>query len=102
MQKCNGTDSQHELYSHFLFDVMRSTTHGYIEELWFKQNHKFDINKMTLSVNPITCYSGKVVVMLFYIFEKKHLFKNQLHYVKTGFTLLLVEYKINCVYVCNK
>ena len=57
---------------------------------------------MTLSVNPITCYSGNVVVMLFNIFEKKHLFKNGLHYVKTGYTLLLVEYKINCVYVCDK
>ena len=91
MQSCNGTGIQHHLYNHFLFDVLRSTSHGYIEELWFKQNHKFDINKMTLGVNPITCYSGKVEVMCFSIFEKKHLFENGLHYGKTGFIHLLID-----------
>ena len=96
MQSCNGTDLQHQLYSHFLFDVMRSTSHGYIEELRFKQNHKFDINKMTLGVNPITCYSGKVVVIFFwkeaFVWERTTLCE------KWFYPLTCIN-KTNCVYV---
>ena len=59
LQNCEGQMTDQSLSDQFHFNVTRSTSYGYIEQLTLKEDHIFDVNQLMLKVNPIVCYTGR-------------------------------------------
>ena len=67
LHDCNGEIFQQHVDSYFHFEVLRSSSYGYIETLKLKDNHVFDVNQLTIKVNPIVCYTGLCHSLLYFI-----------------------------------
>ena len=75
LQNCDGKMYDQSLSDQFHFEVTRSTSYGYIEQLTLKNDHVFDVNQLMLKVNPIVCYTGTVAYFTILIWAATRVFQ---------------------------